>query len=72
MGAFVLIHRNGISGDFERSFEFFHVRCKIRMGVLVLIRRNGISGDFERSLDMFNILGCVSYVVPWHQGTYNT
>ena len=53
MGAFVLIHGNGISGDVERIFELFNIRGETSMGPFVLIHRNGISGDFERSFEIF-------------------
>ena len=47
LGALVLIHQNGISGDIEPGFEIFNIRSKIRMSPCA--DRSGISGDFERS-----------------------
>ena len=46
MGAVVLIHRNGASGDFEQSFEIVSIRGKIRTGAFVLTHRDDTSGDF--------------------------
>ena len=46
MGALVLIHRNGVSGDFEQSFKIVSIRGKIRTGAFALTHRDDTSGDF--------------------------